>query len=202
MLDRKTRMILKKIQEKSHFLFERIPARRFYLDSGLNFAISRNGLFTWTIRVPDEKHINEFHIIRKYGNWVKVFKKNIDFNTKELTERAQFVFLLGKPKNKIKHEDIINCSNVEIRRILIEEYGISRFIHETDADIIHEDGESQLIRIPLDSFTEPLVFVKVKDSSTDRIYFLQVPPDMKTCKQAIAWTFGLSEEEYAPLLEA
>jgi hypothetical protein len=32
-------------------------------------------------------------------------------------------------------------------------------------------------------------------------YFLRVPPTMTRARQAIAWTFGLTEEEYEPLSE-
>ena len=38
--------------------------------------------------------------------------------------------------------------------------------------------------------------VKVKDSTTGEIYLLRVPPTMKTCKEAVAWTFGMTAEEY------
>ncbi len=34
---------------------------------------------------------------------------------------------------------------------------------------------------------------------TFRTYFLRVPPRTATAKAGVAWTFGLTEEEYAPL---
>ncbi len=36
---------------------------------------------------------------------------------------------------------------------------------------------------------------------TRKRYFLQVPPEMRTASQAVAWTYGLSEQQYAGLLQ-
>ncbi len=33
-------------------------------------------------------------------------------------------------------------------------------------------------------------------------YFLRVPPHIETAKEAVAWTFGLREREYAPEQES
>jgi len=39
-------------------------------------------------------------------------------------------------------------------------------------------------------------YVRVKDSSTDKFVFLSVPNNLRGCKEAIAWTFGLSLPQY------
>lgn len=39
-------------------------------------------------------------------------------------------------------------------------------------------------------------YVRVKDTSTGKLVFLSVPNNVRNCKVAIAWTFGLSCEEY------
>jgi hypothetical protein len=38
--------------------------------------------------------------------------------------------------------------------------------------------------------------VRVTDSAG--IYWLSGPPEMKTAKEAVAWTYGLDEQEYDP----
>ncbi len=48
--------------------------------------------------------------------------------------------------------------------------------------------------------------VKVVNSTpepdgTRRSYYLRVPPDTRTAKAGIAWTFGLDESEYQPLVQ-
>jgi hypothetical protein len=55
--------------------------------------------------------------------------------------------------------------------------------------------------IPLRKNEEPIFLVKVKDPSLQVYYMLRVPPNVRTCKEAIAWTFGLSSEEYNPIME-
>ena len=39
-------------------------------------------------------------------------------------------------------------------------------------------------------------YIRVKDSSTNKYVFLSVPNQIRNCKEAIAWTFGLSLPEY------
>ncbi len=35
-----------------------------------------------------------------------------------------------------------------------------------------------------------------------RHYFLRVPPDTKTAREAVAWSFGLPSRNYAPEIES
>jgi hypothetical protein len=44
-------------------------------------------------------------------------------------------------------------------------------------------------------------YIRVKDSSTGKNYYLSVPNNMSTCRNAIAWTFGLSSRQYDLLFE-
>jgi hypothetical protein len=41
----------------------------------------------------------------------------------------------------------------------------------------------------------------VQDASTERQYFLRVPPTITTVAEAIAWSFGMTVEEYSPAHE-
>lgn len=50
------------------------------------------------------------------------------------------------------------------------------------------------------------VMVKVRNSTPEpdgsvRDYWLRVPPDLRTARAAVAWTFGLEPTEYAPAVE-
>lgn len=49
--------------------------------------------------------------------------------------------------------------------------------------------------------TNDIAFLQVKDPSNGKIYFLKVPPDMRSVQEAKAWTFGLEKEEYNPEIE-
>lgn len=53
---------------------------------------------------------------------------------------------------------------------------------------------------------EPLTVVKVVNGSpepdgTYKNYYLQVPPEMRTCHEAVAWTFRKTADEYKPDVE-
>ena len=105
----------------------------------------------------------------------------------------------------ITAERIESEQNAEVRRVMIERMGYERYILESGAKLIHSDETGALYRKELPE-DEPLVVVHVVNSTeepdgTFKKYALRVPPDMKTARQAVAWTFGMTEREYAPAIE-
>ncbi|RSS60865.1 DUF6745 domain-containing protein [Streptomyces sp. WAC06614] len=102
-------------------------------------------------------------------------------------------------------ERIRGEENAELRRVMLEHYGYERYLRESDAEPVHRDGTGVLWRIPL-SDDEDVVMVEVVNSTPEpdgssRTYWLRVPPDTRTAKQGVAWTFGLGAEAYAPVRE-
>ena len=102
-------------------------------------------------------------------------------------------------------ERIDQEQNVEVRRVMVERMGYERYILESGAQVVHSDDIGILYRkeIPGD---EPLVVVHVVNSTPEpdgslKKYMLRVPPDMKTARGAVAWTFGLKEQEYQPVIQ-
>jgi hypothetical protein len=49
---------------------------------------------------------------------------------------------------------------------------------------------------------DPVVAVLVKCPSTGRAYVLRVPPTVQTAREAVAWTFGMTVEEYQPTAQS
>ncbi len=105
--------------------------------------------------------------------------------------------------------DIDGESNAEIRRVMIERFGAERLIREGGAELVGEDETGRLWRRAR-SYRhwepEPLVVVEVVNSTPEpdgsvRTYYLRVPPDLRTARDAVAWTFGLSGSGYAPTQE-
>lgn len=95
--------------------------------------------------------------------------------------------------------------NAEVRRVLIERYGAEKYIKDSDAYLRDADycGNLYSKALPGD---EPLVMVEVTNSTAEpdgtlKRYFLRVPPETTTAREAVAWTFGMSEEEYFPIVE-
>ncbi|MBF0523360.1 MAG: hypothetical protein HQL24_09950 [Candidatus Omnitrophica bacterium] len=104
--------------------------------------------------------------------------------------------------NSLEAKHIVKIRNAEIRRILLEDMGYERFLQQLPHEVIHKEGEQDLVRVNLHHEEEPLVLVKVRCPSTGAFYTLRVPPGMKTVKEAVAWTFGVDEKEYFPEEEA
>lgn len=93
--------------------------------------------------------------------------------------------------------NIFAMSNLAVRRALLKMMGYERFLSQLPDSVIHRDGNYSLHRVK-NPFTEiePMVFLKVKCSSTGAWYVLRVPPQMRTCRRALAWTFGMNSKEY------
>jgi len=103
-------------------------------------------------------------------------------------------------------EEILEEDNVEVRRTMIDLLGAEEFCKRAKFEIIDEDfdrtGQSRrLLRRTLVE-DEDMVVVNVNCPSTSDSYYHRVPPNMKTCAQAVAWTFEKDVNTYAPLQEA
>ena len=95
--------------------------------------------------------------------------------------------------------------NAEVRRVMIGRYGPDRYLRESGAQLEHEDECGKLWRsaVPED---EDLVMVEVVNSTPEpngeaKTYWLRVPPGMVRAREAVAWSFGIPEEEYCPMVE-
>jgi len=100
--------------------------------------------------------------------------------------------------------------NVEVRRVMVERMGWERLVDDGGAQKVHADATGVLWELhpPRTSpwRERPAKVVEVVNSTpepdgTRRHYFIRVPPEMTTARQAVAWTFELREVEYRPLVE-
>ncbi|GAA2105842.1 DUF6745 domain-containing protein [Actinomadura alba] len=99
-------------------------------------------------------------------------------------------------------ERIATEANAEMRRVMLEHYGYDRYLAETGAQPVHQDETGVLWRIDLPG-DEPVVMVEVVNSTpepdgTSRTYHLRVPPRTRTAREGVAWTFGVSADDYRP----
>lgn len=114
--------------------------------------------------------------------------------------------IIERPET-ITVDEIERTENIELRRVLMDRYGQSRYLEESGAEVIAEDETGILYRKPVDG-DEPLVMVKVVNRTPEpdgsyKEYFLRVPPEIRTAREAVAWTFGFSEpDEYQPDAES
>lgn len=112
--------------------------------------------------------------------------------------------ILLRPES-IRLDEILGEANAERRRVLIDRFGVSRFMSESGAAVLDTDrdpgGERQLLRVELQG-DEPIVTLSCSCPSTGRRYFLRVPPTVSSCHQAAAWIAGFDDpDQYHPILE-
>ena len=129
----------------------------------------------------------------------------------------------------ITFDNINDAKNIEIRERALKKFEYVRYIKEgwekgmiltvlTNEEILmgpkHKMYNSSLyegsrIKALIKHTKEECIifmdndisFLKVRDSSTHKIYFLKIPPDIQNIKEAKAWTFGLIKEAYKPMIE-
>jgi hypothetical protein len=102
-------------------------------------------------------------------------------------------------------EQIAREQNAELRRVMLECYGFDRYLADTGATPLGRDDAGVLWRIDLPG-DEPVVMVEVVNATaepdgTRRTYWLRVPPQTRTAREGVAWTFGLTAGEYQPMTQ-
>jgi hypothetical protein len=113
---------------------------------------------------------------------------------------------VAEDPGRITVADIESETNVEVRRVKIERFGQERYLIQSGARVLHQDDYGTLFRKELPS-DEPLVMVKVVNATPEpdgsfKDYFLRVPPNMETAREAVAWTFGKASGDYGPVKES
>ena len=99
--------------------------------------------------------------------------------------------------------EVLAEPDVEVRRVMIERMGCERLVRDGGARRLAEDETGILWRLDL-ADDEPLVCVEVVDPPAGgafRRYLLRVPPDARSPREAVAWTFGVDAREYRPAVE-
>lgn len=106
--------------------------------------------------------------------------------------------------SSLKWEEVSEHPNAEVRRVGCEIYGFDRMMDEKLFTILDKDkkGNQLLCRKTKDGDVK---VIRVLDGTVHngerKIYFLNVPPEMTKCHDAIAWTFYKKPEEYDPIQE-
>ncbi len=103
---------------------------------------------------------------------------------------------------RLTREDFLKESNPEIRRVIQERMG-DRFVSELGGKVIDTSPRGTLyeVEMPAPATERVARYVQVQDASTQRQYFLQVPPRITSAAEAVAWSFGLPVEDYGPAQE-
>jgi len=115
-------------------------------------------------------------------------------------------------------------TNAEVRRVMLERFGLARYMLESKAEVLHEDVDQlghprRLLRKPMGDGLPSLTMVHVKNSTLEpdgsrKDYVLAVHPQLRpifegrfggpqgfSCHNAVASTFGLRGDQYRPEAE-
>lgn len=108
-------------------------------------------------------------------------------------------------KHLITVDKINAMENIEIRRVMLEIYGTSRYILDSGAFEVRRDKYGILYWMAMKN-DEPLLMVRVTNSTAEpdgtfKEYWLRVPPGIRSAKEGVAWTFGIDPEDYDPIIE-
>jgi Domain of unknown function (DUF6745) len=95
-------------------------------------------------------------------------------------------------------EEVAQLRNAELRRLAVEYVGIERFLRSAQAERSAQDDFGTLWRTGIRIDGELFVAVEVVNATAEldgsrRHYFLRVPPEMETAREAVAWTFGFDD---------
>ncbi len=107
---------------------------------------------------------------------------------------------LAASRDDLSAEQIARIDNQELRRIALERLGWQRFIETANAELRAQDDYGKLwsTQIRLDGERAQVVEVVNATPEPDgsyRRYFLRVPPQVRTAREAVAWTFGFEDAE-------
>jgi hypothetical protein len=104
-------------------------------------------------------------------------------------------------------EEVLGHTNQEVRYVGMKIVGFDRIMKHKNCKIIHKDEKKGQVLFTISGiFEEPVAYVKVVNSTAEptgefKNYFLCVPPEVKSCKEAVAWTFRMTADEYMPSQE-
>ena len=110
---------------------------------------------------------------------------------------------------KLKKADWSNEQNLEKRRVIQELMGDtfpkkigSKLIAKPSKEYKAKHNLLGLYEVTLPNDPENTAhYIRVKDHSTKREYYLRTDPKIKDADEALAWSFGLTKETYNPIQE-
>lgn len=99
----------------------------------------------------------------------------------------------------ITAEKILEEGNTEIRRVMLDQFGREKFLAEANAYRCDESAWGILWRyMNPRNHGENEQMVEVVCPTTGHRYFLEVPFEVRTAHEAVAWTFERTPETYRP----
>lgn len=105
---------------------------------------------------------------------------------------------------KLTKKDWLDEKNLETRRIIQERMpDFAEKIGGKSLEYVKGKSQYELFEIDITPDPEKIAhYLKMKDHSTDRWYYLRTPPTLNTVAESLAWTFSMDVKSYAPQIES
>lgn len=122
-------------------------------------------------------------------------RQKFDKITEEQTEQVKEI--IESDPSRILFE----ITNQELKSRLIQHHGIENLLKGLKHKVVHSDDFGDLLKIYHAQGKAFQMYVKVVNGTPEpdgsfKDYYLSVPPDMETAKEAVAWTYGLHPDDY------
>jgi len=119
-------------------------------------------------------------------------------NGRNFTEKEFYKYIKNEPSPK----EILGIKNIEKRAEIIKYWGFEKIFDELSLQCISKYKSNGDTHYLFECSDLPINLLKVIDTSTKKPYILGVPENLCNCLEAIAWTFGVSKEEYLERIES
>lgn len=94
------------------------------------------------------------------------------------------------PADELDCELVIREDNVERRRELVRKIGIERIFKELNAKILDSWNGYELMELNIKGMWIRPIYLKMNNPSSGELHIEGVPPEIKTCKEALSWRVG------------
>jgi len=86
--------------------------------------------------------------------------------------------------------DILDEDNAEVRRVMVDIFGIDRFVVESKSKTLDKQGEYELLEVPYLDDGGHMMALKMRCPTTLAVYVHTVHPECTNIEQALAWKRG------------
>ncbi len=105
----------------------------------------------------------------------------------------------------LRLQDIEVEPEVDTRALMIEAYGLERYMQDAGALLWHKDEFGELFWRSQHQ-QSPVLAVRVRNKTLEidgscKEHWIRVPPHIATAREAVAWTFAMEERDYQPTIE-
>lgn len=94
------------------------------------------------------------------------------------------------PADKLDPSLLLKERNAEARKEIVERVGIKNIIESLGASVIDKWGDYELLAVEVPLMGIRPTYLSMQNASTGDRHFEGIPPEVKSCREALAWRDG------------